>query len=77
MEKDDLILPNYNYSVNADIDNDFRGISPGIFVASARNVKYNGKIDEEILTPNIHMPKSQGINLNVVNLNSPDYKLNG
>ena len=77
LEKDDLILPNYNYSVNVDVDKEFRGISPENLGMSARNAKYNGNIDGEILTPNIHMPQSQGFNLNAVNINSPDYKLNG
>ena len=75
LEKDDLILPNYNYSVNIGMDKDYRGNSPRNLVASARNAKFGGNIDGEILSPNIHMPKSESVNLNVVGINTPEYKV--
>ena len=74
IKKEDLILPNFNYSVNADMDKDYRGISPGI---SARNINFNGNLDGDIHTPNIHMPQSESINLKDIKLNSPDYKISG
>ena len=75
LEKDDLILPNYNYSVNLAMDNESRNKTPNKNALTARNMKISGNFDGDILTPNIHMPKTDNINLGNVKFNSPEYKL--
>ena len=75
MDKGDLILPNYNYSVNYAMDGDYRSKSPGYIGMSNRNMKINGNMEGDILTPNIHMPQSNNIDFNTINVDSPNYKL--
>ena len=77
MDKDDLILPNYNYSVNYALDGDYRSKSPGNYGLSHRNIKYNGNIEGEIPTPNIHMPQADNIKFNTINFDDPNFKLKG
>ena len=77
LEKDDLILPNYNYSVNLNMDNEYRSKSPGNLGMSARNMQFSGNMDGDVPTPNIHLPKSGNVNLNAITSNSPDYKFSG
>ena len=77
LEKDDLILPNYNYSVNLNMDNEYRSKSPGSFGMSARNMKMTGNMDGDIPIPNIHLPKSGNINLNAIASDSANYKFSG
>ena len=74
LEKDDLILPNYNYSINISGEGNYRSKSPGNLGMSARNMNFNGNLDGDAMTPNIHMPKSGNMNFN---LNTPDYKYCG
>ena len=64
VDREILVLPNFNRSVNMVMD---REISP-----SVRDIKVNGDINGNFKTPNIQMPFSQS-----VNINSPDYKLSG
>ena len=64
LDKEILVLPNFNRSVNMVIDRD---ITP-----SERNIKVNGDMNGNFKTPNIQMPFSQS-----VNINAPDYKLTG
>ena len=75
LEKDDLIIPNYNYSVNLAMDTESRKKTPNKSPLTARNMNIRGNLDGDILTPNIHMPKTDNINLGNVKLNSPEYKL--
>ena len=77
MDKDDLILPNYNYSVNYALDGDYRSKSPGNYGLTARNIRYNGNIEGEIPTPNIHMPQADNIKFNTINFDDPNFKLKG
>ena len=64
VDREILVLPNFNRSVNMVMDRD---ISP-----SVRDIKVNGDMNGNFKTPNIQMPFSQS-----VNINAPDYKLSG
>ena len=75
LEKEDLILPNYNQSINVGID---RGnVYQGKYAISSRDIKLNGDLNDNWTTPNIHMPQSSNVKLRSINLNSPKYKITG
>ena len=74
MDRDNLILPNYNYSFNYALDRDYKSKFPDT-ILSARNMKYGGDIEGEIPTPNIHLPQTDNIKFNTINFDEPNFKL--
>ena len=57
------IVPNYNYSINLTRENESRNKTPKKNALTARNIKISGNFDGDIITPNIHVPKIDNINL--------------
>ena len=73
LEKEDLILPNYNYSIETEKENS----SMGKYTKNSRYNKLNRDLNDNFTTPNIHIPQSPSANLKSINLNSPGFKIDG
>ena len=73
LAKEDLILPNFTASVNAEAHKDLN-LNTGEL--SSKNMKFNGNIDGGIPTPTMHIPQSENININVNDLELNGPKIN-